>query len=86
MALRSRLNQQRVHPGDWIHVPVVDDSWPVSMQVGANVAVPAFIDRIRSGDSWRTVAALRCPPLVPGIYTVVVRTPTETVTTQIRVQ
>ena len=60
---------------DWIRVPVPGNPSSARMQIGSSAAVPAFIDRVRAGAGWQTVAALRTPNLRPGEYAVKVLGP-----------
>lgn len=53
--------------GDWIRVPVREGEFPLYMAIGNGAPVPAFIDRIKTGDRIDTFAAIRCPEgLKPG--------------------
>jgi hypothetical protein len=69
---------------DWIRVPVPGNPSSLNMLIGSTLH-RAFIDRVRSGDGWQTVAALRCPNLRPGEYDVKVTGVQPPVTTVIAV-
>jgi hypothetical protein len=59
-----------VKAGEWIHVPVKGDPWPVMMRIGDAPSEPAFIDHELVGSKLRTFASRRCPDLPPGSYVV----------------
>ena len=60
---------QIVSFNEWIRIPIPGNPSAAKMQIGTSQPVSAFIDRVRSGAGWQTVAALRTPNLRPGEYT-----------------
>lgn len=76
---------RQVSVGEWIHVPVPKDPWPVSMRIGDGPSQPAFIDHVMVGGRVKTFVSKRCPDLPPGTYMVKVQTPDGEVRTKIRI-
>jgi len=83
---RQASTAQTVTPGSWIYVPIPGDPWPIEMQIGPHPRRRAFIHREADGSGgWQTLAAKRCPDLVPGTYTVKVYGAEEPIVTEITV-
>jgi hypothetical protein len=74
-------NAQVVSPGQWIRVQI-PDTWPLHMQIGRGSMQPAFLHR----EARQTFAQVRCPPLGPGTYPVIVKTPASIIETTVVVQ